>query len=42
MSDLQRPLAQPPRPALMLRLLGSALLVSSVYLVSCQALFFPV
>jgi len=26
----------------MLRLLGSALLMSSVYLVSCQALFFPV
>ena len=39
MSDLQRPRFLSPRPSLPLRLLGFSLLVASVYLVSCQALF---
>ncbi|WP_257791196.1 hypothetical protein [Candidatus Thiodictyon syntrophicum] len=39
MSDLQHPPVQIPRRSLMLRLVGMTLLVWSVGLVSCQALF---
>ena len=41
MSDLQPLPDPPPQRPLALRLLGGTLLLWSVYLVSCQALFFP-
>jgi hypothetical protein len=40
MSDLQRPPEEPSRPPLPLRVIGFFLLTASIYLVSCQAIFY--